>query len=78
MSPWRIELEGRSFVQDSTGGVFVNNETEPGRFRATWFKSVAPPHRWIRSGHYPAAWKKFGTAPLPETQAISVDRSWAG
>src|SRR5882757_3781772 len=71
--------KGRFFVQDSTGGVFVNNETEPGPVPGDVVQVSGASHI---GGYAPDIirphWKKFGTAPLPEPRRISVDRLMGG
>src|SRR5258708_7477349 len=70
---------GRFFIQDSTGGVFVENigdirlipgdllevqgESEPGAY--------AP---YINKPH----WKKLGTAPLPPARPVSIEQLMSG
>jgi len=70
---------GRFFVQDSTGGVFVNNETEVQPAPGDLVQVTGASHA---GGYAPdiisAHWKKLGTAPLPEAKAVSVERLMSG
>src|SRR6266851_3566948 len=70
---------GRFFIQDSTGGVFVENigdirlapgdllevrgESEPGAYAPY----ITKPH-----------WKKLGTAPLPQARLVSIEQLMSG
>jgi signal transduction histidine kinase len=71
--------KGRFFVQDSTGGVFVNNESEPGPVPGDLVQVSGASHI---GGYAPDIirphWKKLGTASLPEPRRVSVDRLMCG
>jgi signal transduction histidine kinase len=70
---------GKFFVQDSSGGVFVNSvsrqqpvpgdvvevsgESRPGGYAPV----ISQPH-----------WKKLGTAPLPEARPVTIERLMSG
>ena len=70
---------GRFFVQDSSGGVFVDNRDNhppvPGdvvevsgiSYPGGYAPVITKPH-----------WKKLGTAPLPEAKPISTERLMSG
>ena len=71
--------EGKFFVQDSTGGVFVKNESEPKPILGDLVTVSGFGHP---GGYAPdidqAHWKKLGTAPLPEARPVSVERLMSG
>jgi signal transduction histidine kinase len=70
---------GKFFLQDSTGGVFVNNNHQPQpklgdlvqvkgvSDAGSYAPDIAAPH-----------WKLLGTAPLPEAKPVSIDQLMSG
>src|SRR6266849_9295737 len=59
---------GLFFVQDSTGGVFVNNtNTRPAVGDVVQVTGVSHPGGFAPDIYWPK-WKKLGTAPLPEAK----------
>jgi signal transduction histidine kinase len=71
--------KGQFFVQDSTGGIFVENLTdkqpEPGDLLAISGVSFTGAFAPI-IGH--PVWKKIGTAPLPDAKKVSVESLMSG
>src|SRR5437899_4075944 len=69
---------GLFFVQDSTGGVFVNNK-DPRPALGDLVQVTGVSHA---GGFAPdimsPKWKKLGTAPLPEARPVSVERLMSG
>jgi signal transduction histidine kinase len=70
---------GDFFVQDSTGGVFVNNTNQPQPALGDLVEISGVSH----SGRYVpdiigSHWKKLGTAPLPNAKPVSVERLMSG
>jgi signal transduction histidine kinase len=70
---------GRFFVQDSTGGVFVNNEADPQPEIGDVVQVTGVSHAGgyapdIISPHF----KKLGTAPLPQAEPVSVEQLMSG
>src|SRR5437773_2418170 len=69
---------GMFFVQDSTGGVFVNNKN-PRPAVGDVVQVIGVSHA---GGFAPdimsPIWKKLGTAPLPEPKPVSVERLMSG
>src|SRR6266481_4415223 len=69
---------GLFFVQDSTGGVFVNNQN-PRPAVGDVVQVIGVSHA---GGFAPdimsPIWKKLGTAPLPEAKPVSVERLMSG
>src|SRR6266705_362308 len=69
---------GMFFVQDSTGGVFVNNKN-PRPAVGDVVQVIGVSHA---GGFAPdimsPKWKKLGTAPLPEPKPVSVERLMSG
>ncbi len=71
---WR----GMFFVQDSTGGVFVNN-TNTGPAVGDVVEVTGVSHAGgFAPDIYSPEWKKLGTAPLPEPKPVSVERLMSG
>ncbi len=71
---WR----GMFFVQDSTGGVFVNNtNTRPAVGDVVQVTGVSHAGGFAPDIISPK-WKKLGTAPLPEPKPVSVERLMSG
>ena len=70
---------GKFFVQDSTGGVFVDNQIDPQPVLGDLVQvsGISDP-----GGYAPAIdrahWKKLGTAPMPEARQVSVERLMSG
>ncbi|TAL06845.1 MAG: hypothetical protein EPO07_01205, partial [Verrucomicrobia bacterium] len=71
--------KGKFFIQDATGGVFINNTNSQqptvGDVVQVWGESHA--------GSYAPditqpAWKKLGTAPLPPAKPVSAERLMSG
>ena len=70
---------GRFFVQDSSGGVFVENKghTPPVPGDVVEVSGISYPGGYapiIRKPH----WKKLGTAPLPPAKPVPVERLMSG
>src|SRR6266545_1310607 len=70
---------GKFFVQDSTAGVFVSNESDPqpvlgDLVQVSGFSDPGGYAPDITRPH----WKKLGTAPLPEARPVSVERLMSG
>src|SRR6266446_9165445 len=69
---------GLFFVQDSTGGVFVNNtNTRPAVGDVVQVTGVSHAGGFAPDIMSPK-WKKLGTAPLPEAKPVSVERLMSG
>src|SRR6267142_6950171 len=69
---------GLFFVQDSTGGVFVNNQNpRPAVGDVVQVTGVSHAGRFAPNIMSPK-WKKLGTAPLPEARPVSVERLISG
>src|SRR6266705_5082236 len=69
---------GLFFVQDSTGGVFVNNENpRPAVGDVVQVTGVSHAGGFAPDIMSPK-WKKLGTAPLPEAKPVSVERLMSG
>jgi len=70
---------GRFFVQDSTGGVFVNNEKEPQPVPGDLVQVSGTSHL---GGYAPDViwphWKKLGSTPLPQAKAVSAEQLMSG
>ncbi len=71
--------DGRFFVQDSSGGVFVDNnkgvQPSPGDLVAVSGVSVPGGYApCINSPH----WKKLGTAPLPKAKVVTIEQFRSG
>jgi signal transduction histidine kinase len=70
---------GRFFVQDASGGVFVDNRTgqQPVPGDVVEVSGISYP-----GGYAPVItkphWKKLGTAPLPEAKPITTERLMSG
>ena len=69
---------GLFFVQDSTGGVFVNNQNpRPAVGDVVQVTGVSHAGGFAPDIMSPI-WKKLGTAPLPEAKPVSVERLMSG
>src|SRR6266403_4822017 len=69
---------GLFFVQDSTGGVFVNNkDARPAVGDVVQVNGVSHAGGFAPDIMSPI-WKKLGTAPLPEAEPVSVERLMSG
>src|SRR6266567_9295760 len=69
---------GMFFVQDSTGGVFVNNQNpRPAVGDVVQVTGVSHAGGFAPDIMSPV-WKKLGTAPLPEPKQVSVERLMSG
>jgi len=69
---------GLFFVQDSTGGVFVNNQNpRPAVGDVVQVTGVSHAGGFAPDIMSPI-WKKLGTAPLPEAKLVSVERLMSG
>jgi signal transduction histidine kinase len=70
---------GRFFVQDSSGGVFVENKKGPQPTVGDLIEVSGVSHP---GGYAPiitkSHWKKVGTAPLPEAKQVSIERLMSG
>lgn len=70
---------GRFFVQDATGGVFVDNRVNP-QPRAGDLVTVSGVS--FPGGYAPVItkphWKKIGTAPLPPAKPVTAERLMSG
>jgi signal transduction histidine kinase len=71
--------KGMFFVQDSTGGVFVNNTNGPGPVPGDLVEVTGVSDR---GGYSPDVvspqWKKLGNARLPEARPVSIERLMSG
>ncbi len=70
---------GRFFVQDRSGGVFVENKSrkQPVAGDLVEVKGVSHPGGYapiITKPH----WKKIGTAPLPDARPVTIERLMSG
>ena len=70
---------GRFFVQDSSGGVFVENisNQQPVPGDEVEVSGISHPGGYapiIRKPH----WKKLGTTPLPEAKPVTIERLMSG
>jgi len=69
---------GLFFVQDSTGGVFVNNQNpRPAVGDVVQVTGVSHAGAFAPDIYFPK-WNKLGTAPLPEAKPVSVERLMSG
>src|SRR5665213_185396 len=70
---------GRFFVQDSSGGIFVqiitNRQPVPGDIVQVWGVSSPGSYAPVISKPH---WKKLGTAPLPAAKPVSSERLMSG
>ncbi|MDR3460015.1 MAG: histidine kinase [Verrucomicrobiae bacterium] len=70
---------GRFFVQDASGGVFVDNRTSPQPSPGDTVEVTGLSHP---GGYAPVItkphWKKTGSAPLPEARAVTIERLMSG
>jgi signal transduction histidine kinase len=70
---------GKFFVQDASGGVFVDSRTNvqpvPGDLVHVW--GISHPGGYAPDITKPH-WKKLGTAPLPEAKLVSSERLMSG
>ncbi|HEX4342958.1 MAG TPA: hypothetical protein VH255_06185, partial [Verrucomicrobiae bacterium] len=70
---------GRFIVQDPSGGVFVNNTTQPQPALGDVVEVTGISHP---GGYAPdimsPRWKKLGSAPLPEALPVSVEQLMSG
>jgi len=70
---------GKFFVQDASGGIFVNNGNHPPPLLGDLVKvtGVSQP-----GGYAPVIskphWEKIGTAPLPKAKPVSIERLMSG
>src|SRR5258707_14197773 len=69
---------GLFFVQDSTGGVFVNNKNpRPSVGDLVEVTGISHAGGFAPDIGSPK-WQKLGTAPLPEAKSVSVERLMSG
>src|SRR6266576_2105346 len=69
---------GMFFVQDSTGGVFVNNQN-PRPAVGDVVQVTGISHAGVFAPDIMSPkWKKLGTSPLPEAKPVSVERLMSG
>lgn len=70
---------GRFFVQDASGGVFVDNVNHPGPAVGDLVRVTGVSHP---GGYAPVIskphWEKIGTAPLPEARPVTIERLMSG
>ncbi|HZT22457.1 MAG TPA: ATP-binding protein [Verrucomicrobiae bacterium] len=71
--------DGRFFVQDASGGVFVENRTPRQPVPGDWVEITGI----TRAGGYAPCitkphWKKIGTAPLPDARPVTMDQLMSG
>ena len=71
--------KGKFFVQDATGGVFVNNtnKLQPSVGDLVHVQGVSHPGSYAPDITRPI-WKKLGTAPLPAARPVSAERLMSG
>jgi hypothetical protein len=70
---------GKFFMQDASGGVYVDSHTQP----QPWPGDVLEVSGISHPGGYAPVitkphWKKLGTAPLPAAKPITIDRLMSG
>src|SRR5262249_46334648 len=71
--------KGMFFLQDATGGVFVNNKGHPGPVPGDVVEVTGVSDRGGYSrGVTSPQWKKMGNAPLPEARPVSIERIMSG
>ena len=73
------EWDGQFYVQDSTGGIFVNNlngrRPQPGDYvEISGVSGLGPFAPIIIKPH----WKKLGTEPLPAAKPVTIEQLMAG
>ena len=70
---------GRFFVQDPSGGIFVqlltNRQPVPGDVIQVWGVSSPGSYAPVISRPH---WQKMGTAPLPEAKPVTIERLMSG
>jgi signal transduction histidine kinase len=71
--------KGKFFVQDATGGVFVNNtnSSQPAVGDVVQVRGESHPGGYAPDITQPV-WKKLGTAPLPPAKPVSAERLMSG
>jgi len=69
---------GLFFVQDSTGGVFVNNHGPPPALGDLVQVDGVSHEGGFAPDIFQSKWKKLGTSPLPEARPVSVERLVSG
>lgn len=71
--------KGRFFVQDASGGVFVDNAGKPGPSPGDLVSvsGVTTPGGYAPCIHNPQ-WKKLGTSPLPKAKVPTIDQFTEG
>ena len=69
---------GLFFVQDSTGGVFVNYHDSPPTLGDLVQVDGVSHEGGFAPDIFKPKWKKLGTAPLPEARPVSVERLVSG
>lgn len=70
---------GKFFVQDSSGGIFVNNTSrqQPVPGDVVEVSGESRPGGYAPDINTPH-WKKLGTAPLPEAKPVTIERLMSG
>src|SRR5207249_2224173 len=70
---------GRFFVQDSSGGVFVENKSrqQPVTGDVVEVSGISHPGGYAPIISKPH-WKKLGTAPLPYAKPVTIERLMSG
>jgi signal transduction histidine kinase len=70
---------GRFFIQDASGGVFVENISSQQPLPGDWVEVTGSSHP---GGYAPIItkpqWKKVGTAPLPKARPVTIERLMSG
>src|SRR5215510_7856224 len=69
---------GLFFVQDSTGGTFVNYHNPPPALGDLVQVDGVSHEGGFAPDIYEPKWKKLGTAPLPEPRPVPVERLMSG
>ncbi len=73
------EWNGRFFVQDSTGGLWINDTNEPVPVAGDLLQVSGVSHAGGYSQNVVSShWKKMGTAPLPDARPVSAERLASG
>jgi signal transduction histidine kinase len=74
-TPW----QGKFFVQDSTGGVFVNCISDHHPAPGDWVDvvGISQPGAYAPVISEPS-WKKLGTAPMPDARPVPIEQLMSG
>src|SRR5882672_6973947 len=74
-TPWH----GKFFVQDSTGGVFVNSISDQQPAPGDWVEvsGVSQPGAYAPVISEPS-WNKLGIAPMPDARPVPIEQLMSG